>query len=129
MGLDVMVKEYLEIPDSIKTEDELTKYCREHDGNWTIYAENHKNLPKKYVKKIPLRLCDWEATFKKRGLDFNDYEETCAAIGRWYDFRKKEEQRGAERHSYPQLPLPPQWHCRQWHNGSRLKQKPHPHHR
>ena len=93
MGLDVMVKEYLEIPDTVKTEDELSKFCDEHGGSWTIYSDDHKNLPKKYVKKIPLRLCDWEATFKKRGLDFNDYEETCAEIGRWYDFRKKSAKR------------------------------------
>ena len=96
MGLDVCVHEYLEIPDTIKTEDELTKYCHEHDGHWEFYREHHKNFPKKYVKKIPVELIDWDATFKKRGLNFEDYEETCAALGRWYEFRKKSAVRSEE---------------------------------
>lgn len=89
MGLDVFVFRYLEIPDDIKTQDELDKFCSEHDVSWNFYRENHKNLPKKYVKKIPIELVDWDATFKKRGLNFEDYEESCSAIGLWYEFIKK----------------------------------------
>ena len=89
MGLDVYVHEYLEIPDEVKTQDELDKFCNDHDGGWCFYSGSHKNFPKKYVRKIPVELIDWNTTFKKRGLNFEDYEETCAAIGRWYEFRKK----------------------------------------
>ena len=89
MGLDVCVHEYLEIPDTIKTQDELDKFCREHDGDWEFYRENHKNLPKKYVKKIPIELIDWDATFKKRGLNCEDYEKFRSAEGWWYEFIKK----------------------------------------
>ena len=89
MGLDVYVHEYLEIPDDVKTQDELDKFCRKHDGGWEFYGEHHKNFPKKYVRKIPIELIDWDATFKKRGLNCEDYEESCSAIGRWYLFRKK----------------------------------------
>lgn len=108
MGLDVFVFEYLEIPDEVKTRDELDKFCDEHDGGWEFYGENHKNLPKKYVKKIPIELIDWDATFKKRGLNFEDYEESCSAIGRWYLFRKKspagsEEEERAMTISFSQL--------------------------
>lgn len=90
MGLDVFVFEYLMIPDTIKTREELEAFCDAHDGGWTTYSENHKNLPKKYIKKIPMELCDWEATFRKRGLDFDEYEESLSAPGYWYDFIKKD---------------------------------------
>jgi len=90
MGLDVFVFEYLMIPDTIKTQEELDAFCAEHGGDWTTYEERHKNLPKKYVKKIPMELCDWEATFKKRGLNFDEYEESLSAPGYWYDFIKKD---------------------------------------
>lgn len=96
MGLDVYVHEYLEIPDDVKTQDELDKFCEEHGGGWCFYSENHKNFPKKYVRKIPIELIDWDASFKKRGLNFEDYEESCSAIGRWYEFRKKASERSEE---------------------------------
>ena len=89
MGLDVCVHEYLKIPDDVKTQDELDKFCREHDGDWEFYEARHKNLPKKYVKKIPIELIDWDATFKKRGLNCEDYEEFRSAEGWWYEFIKK----------------------------------------
>lgn len=90
MGLDVFVFEYLMIPDTIKTQEELEAFCDAHDGDWTTYEEHHKNLPKKYIKKIPMELCDWEATFRQRGLNIDDYEQSCAAVGLWYDFIKKD---------------------------------------
>ena len=89
MGLDVCVYKYLKIPDDVKTQDELSKFCREHDGGWEFYSERHKNLPKKYVRKIPIELIDWDATFKKRGLNCEDYEEFRSAEGWWYEFIKK----------------------------------------
>ena len=96
MGLDVFVFEYLEIPDTIKTQEELEAFCNAHDGGWTMYGEHHKNLPKKYIKKIPMELCDWEATFRQRGLNSDDYEQSCAAVGLWYEFRKKATSRTAQ---------------------------------
>jgi hypothetical protein len=89
MGLDVCVHEYLEIPDDVKTQDELDKFCNEHNGGWEFYSEHHKNFPKKYVRKIPVELIDWDATFKKRGLNCEDYEESRSAYGLWYEFIKK----------------------------------------
>jgi len=89
MGLDVFVFEYLMIPDTIKTQEELEAFCKAHDGGWTMYGEHHKNLPKKYIKKIPMELCDFEATFRQRGLNYEDYEEVCEAVGRYFDFKKK----------------------------------------
>ena len=76
MGLDVCVHEYLTIPDDVKTQDELDKFCNEHNGGWEFYSEHHKNFPKKYVRKIPVELIDWDATFKKRGLNCEDYATT-----------------------------------------------------
>ncbi len=96
MGLDVFVFEYLDIPDTIQTQDELEAFCNAHDGSWTMYSDNHKNLPKKYIKKIPMELIDWEATFQKRGLNLDDYEDSCAAVGLWYEFRKKASGRSAK---------------------------------
>ena len=96
MGLDVFVFEYLEIPDTIKTQEELEAFCNAHDGGWTMYGEHHKNLPKKYIKKIPMELCDWEATFRQRGLNSDDYEQSCAAVGLWSEFRKKATSRTAQ---------------------------------
>ena len=90
MGLDVFVFEYLMIPDTIKTREELEAFCDAHDGGWAIYGEDYKNLPKRYIKKIPMEFCDWEATFKKRGLNFDEYEESLSAPGYWYDFIKKD---------------------------------------
>ena len=55
MGLDVFVFRYLEIPDDIKTQDELDKFCNEHDISWNFYSENHKNLPKKIRQEDPYR--------------------------------------------------------------------------
>lgn len=37
MGLDVYVFEYLEIPDTIKTQEDLDAFCNAHDGGWTMY--------------------------------------------------------------------------------------------
>ena len=39
MGLDVYVHEYLKIPDDVKTQDELDKFCHEHDGGWCFYSD------------------------------------------------------------------------------------------
>lgn len=36
-----------------------------------------------------MELCDFEATFRQRGLNYEDYEEVCEAVGRYFDFKKK----------------------------------------
>ena len=47
MGLDVSVREFVEIPADISTEEQLQAFCDEHDYGWTVYEERHKNFPKR----------------------------------------------------------------------------------
>ena len=76
MGLDVCVHEFVKIPDDVKTEQDLQKFCDNLGFGWETLEDdipNDKKIPRAYVKRIPIELDDWEATFTKLGLNFKDY--------------------------------------------------------
>lgn len=91
MGLDVCVHEFVEIPDDVTTEDQLKAFCEKHDYHWVVWQEHHKNMPEKYIKEIPIECIDFEASFKARGLNADDWD-LFMECGDTFGFKRKQKQ-------------------------------------
>ncbi len=103
MGLDIYVREFVEIPDDVKTEAQLKAFCESGpvDLYWIILdEEGFKYTPKKYIKTIPVEVIDWVATFKKFNRNPDDYSLGMQGGGQYGFVLKNSEQAGEDRMFY-----------------------------